>query len=206
MRNTFLFPLAVAAKPMPVRAPLPGGAPPTSGKVSVSIPHQQQQNWCWAAVSVGITTFYGSTTWTQGSVAQAELGLNCCAAPLPTSCDVPWYLDRALTRVQNFDHFVASAQSFTVVQAEINANRPLCCRIQWSIGGHFVAISGWSINATGVEFVDVEDPDNGYNFQTYTDFLTYYRSAGVWSDTYFTRATGAAGTGGSGSPAVTPTS
>ena len=43
------------------------------------------------------------STWTQCRVANGELGhSDCCNSPLPLACNVPWYLDQALTRTNNF--------------------------------------------------------------------------------------------------------
>ena len=39
-----------------------------------------------------------------------------------------------------------------------------------------MAISDWSIDAKGTEYVGVQDPDNGYNFQTLSEFTNSYRS------------------------------
>ena len=222
MPESFLFPPGASRidplPPAPRNAPSQGtplGGTLPSGASSVvlssdsipgfTVPLQDKNNWCWAAVSVGVSTWYGGTSWTQCAVAQAALGLD-CATPLPSGCDVPWYLDRALDRVVHFDRYVGTPQPYSDVQAEVHARRPLCCRIQWSVGGHFVAISGWSIDGKGTEFIEVEDPDNGYNFQTLSDFSTAYRSAGSWSDTYYTRSSGSPGTGAGAAPLVTPTS
>ena len=220
MPESFLFPVGasrVVPLPTPHAVPAaeapPGGAPPAAGSVAASsdaipgftVPHQEQDNWCWAAVSVGVDSCYGGGNWTQCRLAGAELGLGCCSTPFPNGCDAPFYLDRSLTGVGRFDRYVHGSAVYSTVQTEIGARRPLCCRIQWSVGGHFVAISDWSIDAKGTEYVGVQDPDNGYNFQTLSEFTNSYRSAGNWSDTYFTRRTPEAGIG-AGAPELTPIS
>jgi hypothetical protein len=220
MPANFLFPAGsprITAVLLPHAVPAagapPSGAPRAAGSAIASsdaipgftVPHQEQDNWCWAAVSVGVATYYGGVNWTQCSLAGAQLRLGCCSTPIPNACDVPYYLDRSLTGAGCFDRYVNGSALYSTVQTEIGARRPLCCRIQWSVGGHFVAISDWSIDANGTEYVGVQDPDNGYNFQTLSEFTNSYRDAGSWSDTYFTRRTAAPGIG-AGAPELTPIS
>jgi hypothetical protein len=221
MRESFLFavePVPAAPVPLPPRAasaarPLPGGADPavaaaipsSDAIAGFTVPHQEQDNWCWAAVSVAVETYYGGANWSQCDLAGVQLGLGCCSNPIPNACDVPFYLDRSLAGVGCFDRYVSGSVPYSSVQTEIGARRPLCCRIQWSVGGHFVAISDWRIDASGTEYVGVQDPDNGYNFQTLSEFTNSYRSAGSWSDTYFTRRPAALSIG-AGAPELTPTS
>jgi hypothetical protein len=205
MANNFLFRSGVSLPLPPSVTGTPAGGvilstpatpstpAPSAGNIAgFTVPHQLESNWCWAAVSLGVDTHYGGAAWTQCSLAGAELGLSCCGSPLPAPCDVPYYLDRALTRVGRFDHYLHGQVSFANLQAEIAADRPLCCRIQWSITGHFVAVFGWSTDQSGTQWVEVQDPDNGYNLQTLADFQTAYRFAGTWSDTYYTCPTAVA--------------
>jgi hypothetical protein len=65
---------------------------------------QTQSNWCWAATSTSVSHYYSwFSPWTQCKVANGELGYsNCCNSPVPSPCNVSWYLDRALTRTENF--------------------------------------------------------------------------------------------------------
>jgi hypothetical protein len=60
---------------------------------------QTQTNWCWAATAKSVSHyFFKRSPWTQCKVASAELGLTCCVSPVPSACNVSWFLDRALTR------------------------------------------------------------------------------------------------------------
>ena len=91
---------------------------------------QTQTNWCWAATSKSVSQFYfPSTTWTQCKIASAELGGNCCVSPVPSSCNVPWYLDRALTRTNNFVKVVSRSLTYDEIYSEIHAGRPVGARI-----------------------------------------------------------------------------
>src|SRR5258708_39510268 len=77
------------------------------------VPLQEQTNWCWAAVSVGVAAHAGAV-WQQCNVAGQELGQNCCPAGTNSGpCNVPYYLDRALTRVGHFRAMIAGTAALT---------------------------------------------------------------------------------------------
>src|SRR5262245_35787098 len=73
----------------------------TSQCTGLTVEHQQQTNWCWAAVSNSVSRYYDpSSTWSQCTIANAELGhSSCCTNGGSAACNQPWFLDRALTRV-----------------------------------------------------------------------------------------------------------
>lgn len=67
---------------------------------------QTQSNWCWAATSKSVSKYYCLfSPWSQCSIASSELGLTCCTNPVPGPCNVPWYLNKALTRTNNLDRW-----------------------------------------------------------------------------------------------------
>ena len=104
---------------------------------------QTQSNWCWSATAVSVSRyFWRRSTWTQCRVANAELGQrNCCSSPVPSPCNVPWYLDRSLTRTRNFVS-ITGVVTFEQVKAEIDKGRPVGARVGWSGGGgHFMVVS-----------------------------------------------------------------
>src|SRR5215213_5528656 len=80
----------------------------TSLALDFTMQLQTEDNWCWAAAATSVSHFYRSNSpWSQCLVANAELEqINCCDSPAPGPCDVPWYLDRALARTENFTEFV----------------------------------------------------------------------------------------------------
>jgi hypothetical protein len=165
-------------------APLGGG--PACQIPGFHVPLQEQTNWCWAGVAVGVAARYGAV-WQQCNLAGLELGQQCCPAGTnPGACNVPYYLDRALARVGHFRTMIAGAAPFTPqVTAEINASRPVGVRIGWSGGGgHFVAIAGYSTN--GGQFVDVEDPWYSASTVTYAVLQSAYKGTGTWTHTYWT--------------------
>jgi hypothetical protein len=188
-----------------------GGSSGKSGSLSFSIQPQEQTEWCWSAVSVSVANFFGTATWRQCTLAAAELSpLNCCGGdgPVgpPNGCNKPWSLDTALSRVGHYAHMVTGTQSFSVVQQEITAGRPICCRIEWAgnlAGAHFVAVAGWSVLPDGTEYLEVYDPNNGvFTQKVYADFCSAYQSVGDrWSHSYFTQAGGPGALAGGAVPA-----
>src|SRR5262245_45830687 len=104
-----------------------------SKQLTFNMEAQTQSNWCWAATATSVSHFYWVlSNWTQCRVANAELQLTgCCNSPVPAPCNVPWYLDRALTRTQNFVS-VTGPVTFSQIRTEIDAGRPVGARIGWS--------------------------------------------------------------------------
>lgn len=161
----------------------------SSKQLAFNMQAQTQSNWCWAATATSVSHFYWFiSSWTQCRVANDELGHNdCCNNPVPSACNVPWYLDRALTRTNNFVSVTRPA-SFQQIRDEIDAGRPVGARIGWSGGGgHFMVIYGYSLVA-GVEYFDIDDPIYGKSHLTVSDFSSNYQGSGTWTDTYFTKS------------------
>jgi hypothetical protein len=186
----FLAPLTSLPAPGPATAALRAAPPGTGSLLGFDVEQQQQSNWCWAAVSVSVAQYYRrQTPWTQCTVAGAELNRSdCCGGGAGTGCNVVWYLDRALTRVQSLRIRNAGSTPFADVQAEIAADRPLGCRIGWSTGGgHFVTIGGWMLAPDGTQYVDVFDPLYSYSQTTYQSFVSAYQGVGTWTHSYFTQ-------------------
>lgn len=161
----------------------------SSKQLAFGMQAQTQSNWCWAATATSVSHFYWLwSTWTQCRVANGELGRgDCCNSTVPSPCNVPWYLDRALTRTNNFVSIMGQA-SFQQVRDEIDAGRPVGARIGWSGGGgHFMVIYGYSFIA-GDEYFDIDDPIYGKSHLTTADFTTNYQGSGTWTHTYFTKS------------------
>jgi hypothetical protein len=154
---------------------------------------QQQSEWCWAAVATSVARFFdAASTWTQCAVVDAELGLTtCCTNGASAACNQPWFLDRALTRVNHFDHWNGGAATRTQVVDEIEGGRPLGVRVGWSGGGgHFLVIDGYDEDAeeNDANIVEVRDPFYGTSRLSYDDLLSRYESSGSWTDSYWTKA------------------
>jgi hypothetical protein len=149
--------------------------------------HQQQSNWCWSAVSVSTSLFYNSSsTWTQCSLANQQLGQStCCQNGNTAACNKAWYLDKALSETGNLDGW----QSGTVPQAILEGDLVKTClvgvRVAWSGGGaHFIIVDG---AATSNSTVHVEDPIYGSSDISYNTLVSSYQGTGSWTHTYFTK-------------------
>lgn len=157
--------------------------------LKLSVQHQLQTNWCWAACASSASGLFDpATTWGQCAVVNAELGQStCCQDGSTGSCNIPWYLDRALGRTGNYRSKSTGAVPLSKVRAEIDAGRPVGARIGWrGGGGHFVMLTGYR-QAAGVEEVDVQDPWTGRSSLPIDVFKTNYKSQGTWTHTYLTR-------------------
>jgi len=161
----------------------------SSKQLAFNMQLQTESNWCWAATSTSVSHFYWLwSTWTQCRVANGELGhSDCCNSPVPSACNVPWYLDRALTRTNNFVSIMGQA-SFQQVKDEIDAGRPVGARIGWNGGGgHFMVIYGYS-RVLNLEYFDIDDPIYGKSHLSVPDFASNYQGSGTWTHTYFTKS------------------
>jgi hypothetical protein len=159
------------------------------GQLAFTMQPQQQTNWCWSAVATSVTLYYDpGSTWVQCTVANAELGqTTCCTNGATSQCNQPWYLDLALTRVGNLDHWAGGSIALSAVENEIDSGRLVGARIGWSGGGgHFVVLEGYQEDGAG--FVYVEDPWYGPSYVGYDTFRTAYQGSGSWTHTYFTRS------------------
>jgi hypothetical protein len=165
-----------------------GGAPSAQKALAFNLQHQIETNWCWAAVTASVAAFFRNQGWSQCRLANDQFGqANCCSSGSSSSCNTPWYLDRALTRVGNLGTYMTGAMLPGAIQVEIDSGRPIGARIAWAGGGgHFVAISGYF----GSTFVHIEDPWFGPSTQAYTVFRSSYLGGGSWTHSYGTRAQG----------------
>jgi len=153
---------------------------------------QTQTNWCWAAVSKSVASFFDKkSAWTQCSIANSALkgqpgAVKCCVKPVNSKCNIPWYLGKALGVVGAFSRRANKAESFSTVKGEVASKKPLCVRTGWTTGGgHFLAIIGWTETAAGVQYYEVTDPIYGRQTIKVSTFKSSYRGVGRWTHSYF---------------------
>jgi hypothetical protein len=158
-------------------------------RLDLKVPHQEQDNWCWAATSDGVSHYYDSSSgWTQCAIANSDLGrTDCCGSGANGACNVYGYLNQALATVGHFDRMAEQVADFQAVDGEIDAKRPLGVRVAWSGGGaHFVAIGGYRERPE--QYVHVEDPWYGPSDVAYATLKSGYQGSGSWTHTYWTKA------------------
>jgi hypothetical protein len=148
---------------------------------------QLQTQWCWAACSASVSTFFdGASTWTQCGIVNAELGQStCCQDGSTAQCNQPWYLDLALQRTGNLASWAAGTVTLAQVRSEVRRRRPVGARIGWSGGGgHFVMIAGYRCRDGG--WLDIRDPIFGASDVPLAIFTSSYQGTGSWTHTYYT--------------------
>ncbi len=185
------IPLPAAAAMLLQPAPPAGGA--AARTLAFTMQTQSQTQWCWAATTSSVATFFGhpAPAPTQCQVATNCLGGTCCQTPGSAACNVPFFLDRALTSSGNLAGTASGAVGFGPVAPaaasvvdQIDAGRPLGCHISWNGGGgHFNVIYGYD---AANQDVDVADPSFGNQTIPYATFVASYRSAGCWDFSYLT--------------------
>ncbi|HUJ51427.1 MAG TPA: papain-like cysteine protease family protein [Bryobacteraceae bacterium] len=164
--------------------------------------HQDEANWCWAAVAQAVRAFfYPAALLTQCSIAgnvltaeyPASVPFNCCQNP--DQCDLPAPLQDALTVTNNLRSILqGQVLTFEQIKAELTGAvpKPVCVRIEWPNGGaHFIAIYGYREFTSGVRQVLVADPlfqDGTAAYVLYEDLLDFYDQYGSWSDTFLVKA------------------
>ncbi|MFT3777924.1 MAG: papain-like cysteine protease family protein [Ottowia sp.] len=164
------------------------GEDPVDVVLRFPIQRQLQSQWCWAAVSASVASYYlRSTTWTQCRVANARWGRSdCCGTGASGPCNNPSVLDTPLTTVGHFNRMTSSQESLQTLENELVAGRPVCIRVAWAGGGaHFIVASGTEDDG----FVWISDPGGGtLALVAYDTLRTAYSGSGTWTHSYFTRA------------------
>jgi hypothetical protein len=165
------------APPRGLVADVGGAQPEQEGKdiTDFSMDTQQEQEWCWAAVTQSVER------WRQRPVSQPEVASHhinagaglICARPLSPAgsgslcagcqadCADPHSLGIVLNERGHLTPggAVNAPVSFQDIRTAVDANKPLPVRIEWGGGqGHFICVTGYAVDAAGVEWVTVYDP------------------------------------------------
>jgi hypothetical protein len=182
----------------------PAGVPIGPRAQKFKMKCQEENDWCWAAVTVAINDFLdptpvtvgpGGHIWDQTKVATQVMAqmlpwnppVDCSADP-NRLCNRPAGLDVALGVTANLRKSGAMFNQildFASIQCWIDQQLPLGARILWAAGGaHFIAFSGYQVFSSGEQKVVVQDPLYGASVQDYSSLLGQYRYQGSWNDTY----------------------
>ncbi|MCH8612138.1 papain-like cysteine protease family protein [Arsenicicoccus dermatophilus] len=131
---------------------------------------QQQTNWCWAATGSSIATYKGKSVSQNDfcNLAFRRSRGSCPNDQASLAHDQQAY--RALG--MNPGRYVYDALGFDVVSREINADRPILTRIQWSSGGgHMMAIVGVDPQGGRVEWYNPWPSDRRINVASYDYYV-----------------------------------
>lgn len=149
---------------------------------------QLHNMWCWAAAGLNIVKFYNpQTKWqTQCSIVNALLQRSdCCSAGIPPSCNQINYLHKVLLLTENLYAYRAALATFEDICAQIDADQPFACRIEWPGGdGHFVVVTGYDSEK---RTLFVKDPSHGDSIVPVDVFTREYKGNGTWTHSCFTQ-------------------
>ena len=106
--------------------------------------HQEQTQWCWAAVSVSVAIFYHTTTFKQCDMANwAFAQTTCCVDGSTAQCNKPSTLLAALTHVGHMNRHHRRALNLPETIAEINGDHP--------VGVGHGAVEGDAVDIAGLD-------------------------------------------------------
>ncbi|MCU1245149.1 MAG: hypothetical protein JWN02_1059 [Acidobacteria bacterium] len=174
------------------------GGRPAKKELRVKIPAQEKNNWCWAAVAVGICEAYGDPPISQCTVASKAQRFRCCSNPPDTECDSVRPLSPALS-LQGYDHFLeyrlpdrmapllVPSAGWSYLTDHIDRGLPIPVRIAFGSGdheyGHFVVVTGYQIEASGFYLVVRDPASDCWRFEL-REFISHFLSTGRWNMTY----------------------
>lgn len=169
-------PASAATNPVPTRVRPAGAAGSlstgTSKTLNISMQQQVNSNWCWAASGDTIAGWFGYN-YTQNQFCDAAFGRS-----LSSTCPNN---EAALDDVQNAlswigidpGDYVTGYLYYSTVQNEINSNRPVETRIQWSSGGgHMEVLYGYDASSNWVYWGDPWPSDYRYNWADYSYYVS----------------------------------
>lgn len=142
-----------------------------SKRLNITMQAQQKTNWCWAAAGNTIATWFGRS-YSQNQFCNAafnrQQGYDC-----PNN-------QANLANVQtglrwagiSSGSYVSGWLQYSTVQTEINANRPVETRIQWSNGGgHMHVIYGYDTANSWVYWGDPWPSSDRYNWASHAWYV-----------------------------------
>lgn len=158
---------------------------------------QSEGEWCWAAVTVGVSHFYNSgSTWDQchlaKSLCDAGNPCDCCNNGAAQGCNEPRRVQDALNLTKNWaDGPVPVADDLdsmmSRVASELQAHRPVIAELAWpgDIGAHVVVIA--AIDTTNQKLHVLDPSSDGETHDVgYQDFHYIYKGTGTWTNSFFT--------------------
>lgn len=163
--------------------PTGGGGP--SRQLRLSVEHQEEDYWCWAACAASVGNYYhGAGAYTQcGIVNACQNKTTCCTNP--SDCNQHGDLDKALTAANSYERRVDNSVSFSTLQEQIDIGQPVGIRVEWPLfGGHFLMISGYN---TSPNKITIQDPWYGGMTIKYSSYQVDYQGGPYWTHTYYTK-------------------
>jgi Papain-like cysteine protease AvrRpt2 len=149
--------------------------------------HQQESNWCWAAMAASVSSFYSGTDVQQCTIVNAIFAArpcDCCTNP--SACNAGNDAGAALQYTGNLQSVEVGPMAVSRVAAQMGLHRPVAVRIAWSgAGAHIVALTGVSVDRT---MIAVQDPWFGSSLVSYAGFPKNYHDVGAsWTHSILTQ-------------------
>lgn len=141
-------------------------------KLNISMQAQQNSNWCWAASGDTIASWFGYS-YSQNQFCNAAFGRSIDSS-CPNSQAALDNVQSALSWIGiNPGNYVTGYLYYSTVQNEINNNRPVETRIQWSSGGgHMEVLYGYDTGNNWVYWGDPWPSDYRYNWADYSYYVS----------------------------------
>ncbi|MCC2279248.1 C39 family peptidase [Streptomyces sp. ET3-23] len=138
-----------------------------SKQLNISMQAQQKSNWCWAGSGNTIATWFGRN-YSQNQFCNAAFNRQqgtTCPNNQATLGNVQNALDWAGI---NSGSYVSGWLRYSTVQTEIDNNRPIETRIQWSSGGgHMHVLYGYDNSNSWVYWGDPWPSSDRYNWASH---------------------------------------
>ena len=185
---------------------------------SLAVERQAADNWCWAATTAAVHNHYvrigllPGPLKSQAEIASKTLDHDCRNVDFEsaiqsedhTVCNVQRKLRRPLKSIGCWVSQITGKVTLDRVIKEIDLDRPICVRIDWSHGlgdGHFVVIRGYQVSGSSDLEPEILVDDSFYGPKTipFDKFINGYKvhqvrggastiKKGSWAHTYPTQA------------------
>ncbi|MEU8841853.1 papain-like cysteine protease family protein [Streptomyces roseus] len=166
-----LFTLPTTAATAAPTSDAGAGSALASKRLNITMQAQAKSNWCWAASGNTIATWFGRN-YTQNQFCNAafnrQQGYDC-----PNNQATLGNVQTALNWAGiNSGSYVTGWLRYTTVQSEIDANRPVETRIQWSNGGgHMHVVYGYDTSESWVYWGDPWPSSDRYNWASHAWYV-----------------------------------
>ncbi|MCM2390855.1 papain-like cysteine protease family protein [Streptomyces albipurpureus] len=152
-------------------------------RLNITMQAQLKTNWCWAAAGNTIATFYGRN-YSQNQFCNAAFNRSQnseCPNNQATLGNVQTGLRWAGISPGSY---VNGWLNYSTVQTEVNANRPIETRIQWSSGGgHMHVIYGYDTANSWVYWGDPWPSAGRYNWASHAWYIN--NSSHSWTHSLY---------------------
>ncbi|MEU0937678.1 MULTISPECIES: papain-like cysteine protease family protein [unclassified Embleya] len=140
-------------------------------RLNITMQAQQKSNWCWAGSGNTIATWYGRN-YSQNQFCNAAFGRS-QSTECPNSQATLGNVQSGLRWAGiNSGSYVTGWLQYSTVQTEINADRPIETRIQWSSGGgHMHVIYGYDTAQSWVYWGDPWPSSTRYNWASHNWYV-----------------------------------